>query len=129
MTSSRAGEAVPYPDFGGREACKGVDPELFFPASASRDAAAPALRVCASCPVWRSCRAYAVAEDLDGVWGGTTDADRRRLRRPVSDPPVRTAAVVVDLVERGLSVDQAAAELGIAPSTAQTYLSRMRRSA
>lgn len=37
---------------------------------------------CAACPVWQQCRAYALStREIHGVWGATTEADRRRLRR------------------------------------------------
>jgi WhiB family redox-sensing transcriptional regulator len=41
-----------------------------------------ALAVCRPCPVRDDCAAYALAIPiLDGVWGGLTEADRRRIVR------------------------------------------------
>ena len=38
--------------------------------------------VCDRCPVQRQCLDYALADDsLCGVWGGTTDGERTRMRR------------------------------------------------
>ena len=38
--------------------------------------------VCAHCPVRTQCEAFAMADPLlQGVWGGLTDQDRRRLRK------------------------------------------------
>jgi WhiB family redox-sensing transcriptional regulator len=38
--------------------------------------------VCASCPVREECLAYALADkDLVGMWGGTTERERREMRR------------------------------------------------
>lgn len=40
---------------------------------------AEALRTCAGCPVREKCLAYAMQNKAEGVWGGTTDADRKIL--------------------------------------------------
>jgi WhiB family transcriptional regulator, redox-sensing transcriptional regulator len=68
-----------------RSACKRADPELFFPSAT--DAAAPARAmaakaVCARCPVRAECLAFALAtRQKDGVWGGTTEDERRTMTR------------------------------------------------
>lgn len=56
-------------------------PEVFFPAKGCSPRAAKAL--CEQCPHKEACRREALTygHDLVGVWGGTTDADRRKLRR------------------------------------------------
>ncbi len=65
-------------------ACKDADPELFFPVSAAgpaREDIARAKAVCASCLVRRPCLQFAlVTHQAHGVWGGTTEEERRRLR-------------------------------------------------
>jgi WhiB family redox-sensing transcriptional regulator len=66
-------------------ACRDADPELFFPVSevgpGARQVAA-AKAVCAGCPVRARCLDYAVDNALDhGVFGGTTERDRRTLVR------------------------------------------------
>ena len=72
----------PGPDWMRQGACRDQDPELFFPTSIKIEAAAEAVRVCASCPVWQQCRAYALATPvLQGVWGGLTEGQRRQTRR------------------------------------------------
>ena len=44
------------------------------------DLAADAVFGCTCCPVLDACRAYALAADeREGVWGGTTAAERRDL--------------------------------------------------
>lgn len=60
--------------------CASVDPELWFP---ENGVSPRAVRVCQTCPVIAECRAYALnsKEYLFGVWGGMTEADRRRARR------------------------------------------------
>ena len=66
-------------------ACRHTDPELFFPASAVTGPAARqvelAKAVCAPCGVRAVCLAYAVETMPEGIWGGTTPAERRTARR------------------------------------------------
>ena len=68
-----------------RAACSGADPELFFPISTSGPAVkqvARAKTICARCEIWRECLSYALGTaSIQGVWGGTTEAERRRLRQ------------------------------------------------
>lgn len=62
-----------------------ADPELFFPISTAGPAlgqVARAKAVCASCQVRQECLDFAIATtQVHGVWGGTTEEERRRLRR------------------------------------------------
>jgi WhiB family transcriptional regulator, redox-sensing transcriptional regulator len=66
-------------------ACAGAEPDLFFPISATAAAApqvARAKAICADCPVRSACLGFAMAHrDLSGIWGGTTDEERRKTRR------------------------------------------------
>jgi hypothetical protein len=60
-------------------------PELFFPERDVAGAAdlAAARAVCVACVVQVSCRAYALAagDQLAGVWAGTSQKQRRLMRR------------------------------------------------
>jgi WhiB family redox-sensing transcriptional regulator len=65
-------------------ACRDVDPELFFPVSAS-GASVPqieeAKQVCRTCPVRAACLRWALERGENaGVWGGTTEDERRSVR-------------------------------------------------
>jgi WhiB family redox-sensing transcriptional regulator len=63
-----------------RAACRGLDPDIFYPVS--DDDAEPAKEICAACPVREACLEYAlVNRERDGVWGGATERERRRLIR------------------------------------------------
>lgn len=57
------------------------EPDAFFPEKGRSPQKAKEL--CGRCPVRRGCldEALAYGSSLIGVWGGTTDMDRRRLRR------------------------------------------------
>ncbi len=68
-------------------ACRDLDVDLFFPDSESDSG--PALAVCADCPVRDACLDFALrSRQLDGIWGGHSESERRRLRRRLG----RTAA-------------------------------------
>lgn len=79
-------------------ACRqpGVDPRWFFPDVGQ--VAARAKNVCARCPFTRECLEYAMVNmEPEGVWGGLTHMERRRLRRNVRDG---RAPVVVEFASR-----------------------------
>jgi hypothetical protein len=60
-------------------ACRTADAGLFFPARG--ESATDAKAVCASCRVQPACLAFALAVPaLDGVWGGRTARERKRIR-------------------------------------------------
>jgi WhiB family redox-sensing transcriptional regulator len=42
---------------------------------------AEAKAVCAGCPVRPECLAFALQRDLHGIWGATTEDERRLMRR------------------------------------------------
>ena len=61
-------------------ACRGIDPNIFYPVS--DDEAEEAKGICAACPVRQACLEYALANrERDGVWGGATERERRRIVR------------------------------------------------
>ena len=66
-------------------ACADVQPDLFFPVGVTGPAVAQiaaAKAVCASCAVQQVCLEFAVATNQEyGVWGGTSEEERRVLRR------------------------------------------------
>jgi WhiB family transcriptional regulator, redox-sensing transcriptional regulator len=68
-------------------ACRDAEPELFFPVSDMGPGAHQVTRakaVCAGCPVRPRCLDYAMDNALDhGVFGGTTERERRTMARRV----------------------------------------------
>ena len=61
-------------------ACNGLDPSIFFPDS--EEASDEAKSICSECMVRVSCLEHALARrEKDGVWGGTTEKERRRIIR------------------------------------------------
>jgi WhiB family redox-sensing transcriptional regulator len=64
-----------------RAGCLGADTDLFFPEGKGGRATA-AREICGPCDVMDDCRAYAIGQGItDGVWGGQTGKERRRVRR------------------------------------------------
>lgn len=58
--------------------CKNTEPSLFFSHDEVR--VREAQQVCATCPVRLACLACALDNNLsDGVWGGTSEQERRRV--------------------------------------------------
>lgn len=63
-------------------ACRGMDTNLFFPSSGGNQSCVAAKQVCAGCGVRVECLEFALAErEVWGVWGGTSEKERRRIRR------------------------------------------------
>ena len=64
-----------------RAACRGSLEATFFP-SRGVSGATPAMALCAVCTVRRDCLEFALADSsLVGIWGGTTEKERSRIRR------------------------------------------------
>ncbi len=63
-----------------RAACRGIDPDIFFPVT--DEEAEPAKAICNACPVREACLEFALAaREREGVWGGATERERRRIIR------------------------------------------------
>jgi WhiB family transcriptional regulator, redox-sensing transcriptional regulator len=65
--------------------CGDIDPDLFFPVGVTGpavDQIAAAKAVCAACAVRSECLDFAISTNQEyGVWGGTSEEERRVLRR------------------------------------------------
>lgn len=74
-----------------RAACRDSDPDLFFPAGETGpalDQGEAAKAVCRQCPVRGECLDFALRSNQEaGIWGGVTEAERRKLRRTWREPP------------------------------------------
>ena len=62
-------------------ACRGTDPNVFFPERGEDTKQRNALSVCARCSVTAECLDYAVTHNERGIWGATTGRQRQQLRR------------------------------------------------
>ena len=66
-------------------ACRDTDPDLFFPVGTTGPAIEQidnAKAVCRECDAQSACLEFALATNQDsGIWGGTSEEERRKLRR------------------------------------------------
>lgn len=71
-------------DWRARAACSGYPNTLFFPATESPDDGSleKAVAICSVCPVIDDCLEYALeTNQRSGIWGGTSEKERKTLRR------------------------------------------------
>ena len=68
-----------------RSACRDSDPDVFFPIGSTGPALEQietARRICTACTVSDECLEFALATNQEaGIWGGTTEEERRKLRK------------------------------------------------
>jgi len=92
---AQRGATVVTADWYAHAACRHADPRLFFPAGDGASEVATterAKRVCAGCPVRDACLDWALACGAKiGVWGGTTEGERRVLSARRSPSSVQRA--------------------------------------
>ena len=66
-------------------ACRDTDPDLFFPVGTTGHAIEQiesAKAVCMTCESRQPCLEFALTTNQDsGIWGGTSEEERRKLRR------------------------------------------------
>ncbi len=74
-------------------ACRNSDTDLFFPpgnTGPALDQVEAAKAVCQWCPVRQACLQFAFETgQTDGVWGGTDEIERAKLRRAWRREPAR----------------------------------------
>lgn len=73
-------------DWRDQAACREMDPDLFFPIGTAGESLIQidaARRVCRTCPVCEPRLRWALNSGSAGVWGGTTEDERRTLRRQI----------------------------------------------
>ena len=79
--------------------CRDTDPDLFFPVGTTGpavDQIESAKGVCRRCPAQVACLEFALATNQEsGVWGGTSEEERRKLRKTwLRSDSARTAAAL-----------------------------------
>lgn len=69
-------------DWRSRAACAGSGSNFFPVGDSDGDVVATAREICRTCPVTDDCLEYALETDQRaGIWAGTTEEERRSLRR------------------------------------------------
>lgn len=73
-------DLLALPSFMDLGSCRGLDPDIFFPDRG--ESLKPAKSVCEKCIVKDECLEYALdSGERFGIWGGTSERERRRMRR------------------------------------------------
>lgn len=67
-------------------ACEGAPTNLFYIVEEDRSvlqliSADSLRRICATCPIWNKCLAYAMSNETYGVWGGLLSKERSALKK------------------------------------------------
>lgn len=76
--------------------CRSMDTNVFFPPDDVRGGARLrreriAKTVCGQCPVLERCRIFALySAETFGVWGGLSESERRRVKRPYDITALRS---------------------------------------
>lgn len=109
--------------------CAQTDPELFFPEKSGT--AEPAKRVCQNCPVINECLTYALDNGfVDGVWGGTSGNERRRMRPGLGRGIGRRAQRISEMeqfVAAGMSAHDIADAFGCSFESMERWCERVKR--
>ena len=75
--------------------CRNGDPDRMFVTGAAQQ---KARSICRNCPVLKQCLAMALTEKIKyGVWGGTTERERRAIRK--ARPDVTCWSTFLDQLE------------------------------
>jgi len=71
--------------FNGTQLCADANPDIFFPETYTylhKDKIDAAKATCGDCWIKNECLGYALSDpSLEGIWGGTTPLERKRLRK------------------------------------------------
>jgi WhiB family redox-sensing transcriptional regulator len=111
--------------------CTEVDPDVFFPSSSGVPYLAK--QVCLVCPVRQQCLDFAMSTPVEGVWGGTTYAERvdraksdgyRYRAQADSDLAIRERRVT-ELHARGLTDRDMAVSTGLCVDTVRRTRQRL----
>lgn len=87
------------PEWHERAACRSMGTAMFFPGQG--EPAGPAKQICATCPTRVECLADALDNgDHHGIWGGTSERERRRIRYDARRSSIAVAAEQVATWDR-----------------------------
>lgn len=88
-----------YPDFyvKGNAPCTEVDPDMFFADPEEPNylrITTQAKKICQKCQYIEECREWAVTTNEQGVWGGTSRNERRKIRKERASGITNAGAVM-----------------------------------
>lgn len=61
--------------------CRELPPDVFFPEQGSNAGIGVIKTACGRCPIQAACATWGLQHERHGIWGGLTEAERRRERR------------------------------------------------
>lgn len=65
--------------------CWGIDTDYFFPqANTITEENRQAKKICSGCIVKQDCLTYALHYKVSGIWGGTSNKERDRIRKKLN---------------------------------------------
>lgn len=74
--------------------CRQISPDIFHPTVQEQSIANKAKKVCVNCPVISNCLDYALSmPGITGIYAGTTEKERRQMRRREYREAKRTESV------------------------------------
>lgn len=102
------------------------DPELFFPISTGSRALLETERaksICRRCPYRARCLAWAIQHREKGIWGGTTENDRKNILQSIINrrhhrmrmTRYELYRITEEMIEKGMSLADAARTIGYSP--------------
>lgn len=90
-TSDSIRDLIGAPEWQERAQCAGTDTEAFYPEMGG--SGVDAKRICARCEVRKECLDYALSRaEAHGIWGGTSERERRRMLSAATKPTPATSA-------------------------------------
>lgn len=107
-------------------ACAGIPTSVFFPDGGGASEAAQ--QICMPCPFKADCLRFALDNDVEGVWGGTGQNERarmraRRRRKATNGPSDDRRRQVAALTAAGKTCAEIAQAIGVTPRSVE----RLRR--
>jgi len=91
-----------YPQTTGFEPCATSDPELFFPERTNNFLKITELAksLCRTCAIQSACRDFALHTDVEGIWGGTDERQRKVIQKKEGIEPYRFVKLVSALIDK-----------------------------
>lgn len=68
-----------------RALCRGINTDVFYPAQELFTVSEEKMfqKMCSGCPIMEGCLEWGLAHERYGIWGGTTPAQRARIRTKI----------------------------------------------
>jgi WhiB family redox-sensing transcriptional regulator len=87
VTRGTSGKKITGIEFDGTQPCRQTDPEIFFPEKGGNAFETKvAVNICRTCRFINPCLEFAIETHALGIWGGTTERQRRTLRKQKGQP-------------------------------------------